>query len=222
MSTTVVIRPAVSKEVVSEERGDEGWKRIRSALNAIAGRDPACEKLLAQTRNDLRRERLAALTLRSFDLRRLTQSARESRFTHRQLDAGRIRLATPTGAILWAARTPDGLRLVGQEQAIRSLLVANTASRALEHLRSRGLDVTVRRSVNGELSIAGAGIQKRKIDVTVRPNGEAKVEPANYGKSCGQQVNDLAHAVEGEIAYFKPKPEYFGGATVAVREKQHA
>jgi hypothetical protein len=226
MSTTVVISPVAASGVAGSAIlplalvvGTGLW----AAARAIAAQDETCAKLLAKSREDLRRERLAMLELRSADLGRLTRSALEARFQATSLPGGAVRLAEGSRVPVWAARTADGIQLMGEEASLRRLLVANTASRAVEHLRSRGFQVETGRMRTGETALVGRPGAGQGVEVVIGSSGEAHVDLTGFrGKECERVARDLATAIEGTITSFCPKSEYYGGAAVKVGETERA
>lgn len=226
MSTTVVISPVAASGVAGSAVlplalvvGTGLW----AAARAMAAQDEVCAKLLAKSREDLRRERLASIELRTADIERLTRSALEARFQATPLPRGGVRLVGGSGHPVWAARTPNGIQLIGGETSLRCLLVANTASRVAEHLRSRGLQVETGRTRTGEITLVGKGVGAQAVEITVEASGEAQVDLGGFrGKECEQVVRDLATAIEGTITRFCPKPEYYGGAAVKVGGTERA
>jgi hypothetical protein len=113
--------------------------------------------------------------------------------------------------------------LIGDEAELRRLLIANTASRAAEHLRSRGFQVEMGRTRTGELTLDGRPGGTQGVEITIESSGEARVDLTGFqGKGCEQVVRDLATAVEGTITRFCPKPEYYGGAAVKVGGTERA
>jgi hypothetical protein len=218
MSTTVVISPATRSG-----SGTAGFLPLAvavgtglwAAAKAFARQDAACAKLLAKTREELHQERLGMIELQSADLARLARSAREANFAVSALSGGDLRFALGPHQPLWASRTPDGISLLGRENDLRRLLATHTASRAVEHLQSRGLTVQVRRNTGGEVCLMGRGAGPQTVAVTVGASGTAQVDvQQSSGKACEQLVRDLATAIGGTITDFRPKPEYFGGTAV--------
>jgi hypothetical protein len=216
MSTTVVITPAIAASAgagaalvpLAAIVGTALWAAARAAAH-----DPACAELLERSREQLRRERLATIELRTTDLERLRRCGVEARFEARAIARDSVRLSAGDEPV-WAARTESGIRLIGDEAALRRLLVANTTSRVVEFLRGRGLEVETR-DVGRELVVVGRGSGRRAVEVAVGGTGEARVDLKNFaGKECEREVRDLAAALEGTITSFCPKPEYYGTAAV--------
>lgn len=184
---------------------------------ALAATDEEYAALVKKSREELRRQRLATMQLRTTDLDRLVRSAGEARFHMTPLPNGSVRLRTGPQETLWAVRMPDGIRLVGHEHALRRLAVANTASRAVEHLETRGYRVTTARQRSGEVRLTAAGRGREAVQVVVGGSGEATVDPQYFtGRECEGVVRALAAAIDGTIVKSSPKPEYWRTAPVRV------
>lgn len=184
---------------------------------ALAATDEEYAALVKQSREELRRQRLATMQLRTTDVARLVRSAGEAQFRMTPLAAGSVRLQTGSHERIWLVRKPEGIQLVGHENALRRLAVANTASRAVEHLQARGFRVTQKPQRSGEIQISGAGRGREVVQVVVGGSGEAKVDPQHFaGRECERVVRDLAAAIDGTVVRFCPKPEYFNAAPVRV------
>ena len=184
---------------------------------ALAATDEEYAALVKKSREELRRERLATMQLRTADLDRLVRSAGEAHFRMTQLSNGSVRLRSGPGETLWAVRMAEGIRLVGHEHALRRLAVANTASRAIEHLQARGYRVTTVPQRSGEVRISAAGRGREAVQVVVGGSGEATVDPQHFtGRECEGVVRDLAVAIDGTVVQSCPKPEYWSTAPVKV------
>ncbi len=210
MSTVVVVTPFVTFTPLAVAAG-AGWVMVQ----ALAAQDVACARLLERSREELRRERWAAVTLRSSDLERLLRSAREARFRASSLASG-VRLTSDTGQPVWAARAGDGLQLVGREEALRPLLAADTRSRAVEFLRGRGFQVDATMTASGETRIDARQEGSRAVTIEVSSRGEATVDPRGFrGPECETFTRDLGAALGGTIVRACRKPEYYTGVTSA-------
>lgn len=220
MSTNVIITPVAAAAGVTVTgilplvlAAGAVWVVSR----ALADTDAEYAALVEKSREELRRERLSTMQLRTADLDRLVRSAGEAHFSMTQLSNGSVRVRTGPRETLWAVRMPEGIRLVGHEHALRRLAVANTASRAVEHLQARGFRVTQKPQRSGEIRISAAGRGREVVQVVVGGSGEAKVDPQHFaGRECERVVRDLAAAIDGTVAKFCPKPEYFNAAPVKV------
>lgn len=219
MSTNVIITPVAAAAGVSTPilpfvlAAGAIWLVSR----ALAATDEEYAALMEKSREELRRERLATMQLRTTDLDRLVHSAGEAQFRMTPLSHGSVRLRTGSSEKIWAVRTPEGIRLVGYEHALRRLAVANTASRATEHLRARGYRVKTAFKRNGEIQISAAGRGREVVQVVVGGSGEATVDPQHFtGRECEGVVRDLAVAIEGTVVKSCPKPEYWNTAPVKV------
>lgn len=221
MSTTVTISPTSEGNGVANVAA-AGVAALGAALAAVLTDDAECQRMLAQVREEQRAARLASANLRTPDLARLAQSAREANFTVR---AGRdwLRIDVPGQAPVWVAKRETGLALAGGREALQRVLVANTVSRLSQPLAARGFTVgqaPARRGRNDVELIAKAA-DNREIRVSVAASGDATVDPLNYhGTECDPLVKDLAAAVDGTITSYCRKPEYFGGGTVRIAPKQ--
>jgi hypothetical protein len=226
MSTTVTVSPAVTTPTSPNGVllplalvGAGLWAVAR----AIAAQDETCARLLAQSRADLRQERLATLELRSVDLARLARSAREARFFTSALPGGSLRLRAEQGHPVWAMRTPTGIQLLGGEAAMHRLLIANTTSRAAEALRANGFQVVATQNARGRVGLVGKGVGRQVVTVSVGGSGEARMDLQGFqGKACEGIVRNLATAMEGTVTDFRLKPEYHSSAPVTVGGKAHA
>lgn len=192
-------------------------------IRALATDDPQCAELLRKSREALRRERWATIELRSADLGRLVRSAREARFSASPLAADRVRLTGAHEAPVWAARTPSGMRLVGNEAVLRELVTRHTASRAEEFLRSRGFDVEMARTLSGELRLLGKSGGPKAVKVAVGTAGETSVDPLGFkGPECETFVRDLSAAIEGTITSVRRKPEYWAAPGITLGQTHRA
>lgn len=219
MSTTVVIEPAVPESraggAVLVPLALLAGTGLWAAVRALTDQDDTSGRLLEKSREQLREERWATMTLRSTDLDRFTRSAREARYLATPVGAGGVRLTAERGAAVWAARTPEGLRLVGTEASLRQLAVANTTSRAAEFLRARGFRVEAMRTKTGETCLVGRSPDARAVSIGVAASGAASVDPVGFkGPECDGFVRDLSAALEGSIVQASRKPEYFGAASI--------
>lgn len=218
MSTNVIITP------VAQAAGVAIAAPILLAGVAVAGvglflaaTDEKYAALRKKTRNQLRDERWASMQLRSADLDRLMQTARDVHFDMTPLSREAVRLQTASHEPVWAVRDEEGIRLIGREQSLRHLAVAHTTSRAIEHLQGRGYRVKTSTKRSGEVRISAAGQGRRVVDVVVGGHGEARVDPQHFpGRECEGVVRDLATAIEGAVVKSCPKPEYFAVAPVKV------
>lgn len=220
MSTNVIITPAAAATGITAT----GILPLVLAAGAVwavsrvlAAMDAEYAALVEKSRDELRRQRLATMQLRTTDLDRLVRSAVEARFRMTPLSNGSVRLRIGPRDTLWAVRMPEGIRLVGHEHALRRLAVANTASRAVEHLRARGYRVTTAPQRSGEVRISAAGRGREAVQVVVGSSGEATVDPQHFtGRECEGVVRDLAAAIDGTVVKSCPKPEYWSTAPVKV------
>jgi len=221
MSTNVIITPVATAAAGTAAAPILPWIMAAGALwlvgRALAASDEEYAALMEKSREDLRRERLATMQLQSTDLQRLTRSAREAQFQPKSLSSGAVKLNGSPREPVWAVREPAGIRLVGNEQALRRLVVANTASRAVEHLEGKGYRVKTTPRRSGEIHISANGCGREVVDVVVGGSGEATVDPKHFtGRECENVVRDLATAIEGTVVKSCPKPEYFSAAPVKV------
>ena len=221
MSTNVIITPVVAAAGTTAAAPILPFVLAAGAVLAVgmalAATDEEYAELVKKSREELRRQRLATMQLRTTDLDRLVRSADEARFRMTQLSDGSVRLRTGSRETLWAVRVPEGIRLVGHEHALRRLAVANTASRAVEHLQARGYRVTTAPQRSGEIRISAAGRGREAVQVVVGGSGEATVDPQHFiGCECEGMVRDLAAAIDGTVMNFCPKPEYWSTAPVKV------
>lgn len=227
MSNTVTIEPAVpvgggSSAVViplALAVGTALWVAVRAAI----GTEEECRPWIEGGREELRRQRLATLELRTADLSRLVNAGSEARLSAIQLPTGSVRFSASTGERVLAARTATGLRLVGEEGALRSLVVANSVARTRDFLASRGFQIDVARGRAGEVTLVGRNPDAKTVTVGVASTGQATVDSAGFkGRECEGFVRDLSTALEGTMTQFCPKPEYYGGAAVTVGQRERA
>lgn len=224
MSSTAVISPVAPTTGVAGTAivplallvGTALW----AAARAIAAADPKCAEFLNKSREDLRRERLAIVDLRTCDFDRVVRAAREASFRTESLQGGATRVSGPGETPVWMTRTPSGVRMVGSEASMQRLLIANTASRAAEHLLGRGFRVQLTRTGSGEVTLLGKGGGTQALKVRVSGAGEASVDMEKFqGKECEEVVHGLATAIEGSITSFCRKPEYFAAPPVKIGGK---
>jgi hypothetical protein len=221
MSTNVIITPVASAAAGTAAAPIVPLLLAAGAVwlisRALAASDEEYAALMEKSREDLGRERLATMQLQSTDLQRLTRSAREVQFQPSSLAPDAVRLNGSVRGPVWAVREPAGIRLVGNEQALRRLVVANTASRAIEHLEGKGYRVKATTKRSGEIHISANGRGREIVDVVVGGHGEATVDPQHFtGRECETVVRDLATAIEGTVVRSCPKPEYFTTAPVKI------
>jgi hypothetical protein len=221
MSTNVIITPAAAVAgtavVVPLLPYILAGAAIAGVGLFIAATDKRYAALRSKTRERLRDERWATMRLTTRDLDRLVRSARESEFNATSISPEAIRIETNLREPVWLVREPEGTRLIGQEQALRRLSIANTKSRALEHLKGCGYRVKTTTRPSGEIHISAAGQGRRVVDVVVSGHGEATIDTKHFnGRECDRVVRDLAAAIEGTIVKSCPKPEYFNAAPVKV------
>ena len=218
MSTNVVITPVAAGVAAAAilplvVAAGAVWAVSR----VLAETDAEYAALLEKCRDERRRDRLATMQLRSADLERLVRSGREARFQTTALPNGSVRLRTSPQEALWAVPTPEGIRLVGHEQALRRIAVANTTSRAVEHLQARGYRVATTLHGPGDVRITATGRGREVVKVAVGSSGDATVDPQHFsGRECEGVVRDLAAAIDGTIVKSSPKPEYWHTTPVKV------
>lgn len=198
---------------------------IGSVLGAVLIDDAECQRMLEQARLEQRAQRFANLTLKTFDLGRLAQSAREARFGVRETkDWLRIDVPGQRDPV-WAARTSTGIAMVGGAETADRVKVANSVSRLTQTLASKG--ATLARVPSGSrgrnTEFEAVMPDNRRLKIAVTPSGNAVVDAVNHlGPECERVVRDLAAAMEGTITSSRRKPEYFGSAAVEVGRKQRA
>ncbi len=86
---------------------------------------------------------------------------------------------------------------------------------AMQHLRSRKMEVSVRRLADGEVELIGreptlsAEAQTAELALSVSPNGQIAADvKCVEGNRCEQLILELAKAVEGQ-ASIRKKEQYF-------------
>jgi hypothetical protein len=224
MSTTVTINPSTDGVGVIPVAA-AGVSAIGSLLGAVLTDDAECRQMLEQARLEQRAQRFASIKLRTSDLARLAQGAREAQFSVRETKNW-LRIEVPGQRDpVWAARTPDGIAIVGGAETAGRVSVANTVSRLTQILASRGSSVApvASRSGSREVEFVARSSDNKQLKIAVMPSGEAVVDAVNHrGPECEQVARDLAAAIEGTITSFCRKPEYFGSAAVRVGSKQSA
>jgi hypothetical protein len=225
MSTTITVTPVAATSVglgsVIAPLAMAGIG-LWAAARVLAAHDQECRRLLDETRDELRDERLAAIQLRTPDLDRLVQSVGEAKLASRFVSDRAIRIDS-AGEPVWAMRTAGGVAVFGREAAVHRVLVANTISRVVEHLSRQGFTFDTGRKTPDSVNLVASGPRREVIDITVSKAGEAIVDPLNYsGPACERAVQDLAAAVDGLITQSCRKPEYFGGGVKIGAGKIHA
>ena len=218
MSTTVTINPVVSVCAATVAG-------IGALLGAVLIDDADCQRMLEQVRQDERAQRFASISLRSSDLARLAQGAREAQFSVRETkDWLRIDVPGQRDPV-WATRTQEGIAIAGGARTIEQVSVANTVSRLTQMLASRGATVArvPARAGGRDVEFVATAADNRQLLIDVKPSGEAVVDAVNHrGPECETVARDLAAAMEGEITSFSRKPDYFGGVSARVRSRQNA
>jgi hypothetical protein len=224
MSTTVTISPAAAGEglvlLAAASIAAAGF-----LLSAVLTDDAECQQMLEQARREQRAQRFGLITLRTSDLRRLAQSAREARFTVRET-ADYVRVDVPGQRDpVWAVRTPVGIAIAGGADSGARVSVANTVSRLTQTLAARGSRLTrvETRRADRSVEFAATTLADRQLTIAVTPSGEAVVDVVNHhGSECDRVVRDLAAGMEGTITSSHRKPEFFGGGGVLIGRKQSA
>lgn len=222
MSTTVTINPSADG-VTPIAAG--AVSTIGSLLGAVLTDDADCQKMLELARVEQRTQRFASIKLRTCDLSRLAQSAREAQFSIRQgKDWLRIDVPGQRDPV-WAARTPNGIAIVGGTESVGRVSMANSVSRLTQTLASKGLTVSrvPSRSGSRHVEFVATTPDNKQLQIAIRPGGEAVVDAVNHrGPECEQIARDLAAAMEGTVTAYCRKPEFFGGGAVLVGSKQRA
>jgi hypothetical protein len=224
MSTTVTISPSDAGEGVillaAATVAAAGF-----LLSAVLTDDAECKQMLEQARREQRAQRFGLLTLRTSDLGRLAQSAREAQFTVRE-NSNYIRIDVPGQRDpVWAVRTAHGIAIAGGADSGARVSVANTVSRLTQTLAARGSTLARVPSRQGRRGVefAAPTANNRQLKIAVTPSGEAVVDAVNHhGPECDQAARDLAAAMDGRITSFSRKPEFFGGGGVLIGSKQGA
>lgn len=221
MSTTVTISPSTEGSIIGAAAAG-AIVAVTSAVAAVLSDDAECKRMLAQARQEQQAQRLASINLRTPDLRRLAQSAREAHFTVRETNS-LIRIEVPGHRDpVWATKSESGLAVVGGRETLQRVLVANTVSRLSQPLVQRGF--TLKGAVSGrkDFELVAVNRDNRQLRISVASSGDATVDAVNYhGKECEEVVKDLAAAIDGRITAHHRKPEYFGGALLRNAVKQH-
>lgn len=211
MSTIADVDPVWQAESVNEPTPD-----------VLALADPGTQARQDAAQQLLRRRRMTAWTLGARDLGRLARTAQATGFAVTRLPNGALRMKSTASSEpgLLARTTPAGLRLVGEESALRRLVAADNVALATQYLKeTRGLQVKVARTPSGEVRLT-ADEGTRRIEVDVRSDGRARVDLSGFkGRECEPVMRDVATALQGQIANYKPKPELFQPVPVTVGTK---
>jgi len=220
MSTTVTISPnSDGSGIAALAAGSVAV--VGSVFAAVLTDDAECKRMLEQARQEQQAQRLASVNLRTPDLRRLAQSAREAHFTVLE---GRnwLRIDVPGQRVpVWVAKRDSGVTLAGGRETLQQVLVANSVSRLSQPLVQRGFTLRGVASQK-DFELVATNQDNLQLRITVASSGDATVDAVNYhGKECEEVVKDLAAAVDGSITAYHHKPEYFGGACVRIGTKQH-
>jgi hypothetical protein len=221
MSTNVIITPVATAAAGTAVAPILPFIAVAGALwllhRAVAATDEEYGRLLEQSRDGLKQERLMTMQLRTEDLGRVCRSGREMQFSMTRLSPESAKLRTETREPVWVVREPQGVRLVGSAHALRRLAVANTASRSIEYLQGRGFHVKAATKRSGEVFISAAGQGRQAVELVVGNAGEAKVDLQHFaGRECEGVVRGLADAIEGSVVSARPKPEFYAVAPVKV------
>ncbi len=221
MSITVTISPIIGVGVIAVV----GVAAVASAAVLMAAAltdDDECKEMLEQARTEQRAQRFASIRLRTSDLARLAQSAREAQFNVREhKDWVRIDVPGQRDPV-WAAKTPGGISIVGGSESVGRVSVANSVSRLTQSLVSRGSTLARVPSRPGarDVQFVVTAPNNKQLQIAVTPSGEAVVDAVNHhGPECEQVARDLAAAMEGTVTSFCRKPEFFGGG-VRIGSKQ--
>ncbi len=223
MSTTVTISPSADGVgLIPVAAG--AVAAVGSLLGAVLTDDAECKQMLEQARREQRAQRFASISLRTSDLGRLAQSAREAQFTVREhQDWVRIDVPGQRDPV-WAARTAAGIAIVGGAESVGRVSVANSVSRITQTLALRGSTMTRVASRPGgrDVEFVATAPNNRQLKIAVTPSGEAVVAAVNHhGPECEQVARDLAAAMEGTVTSSCRKPEFFGGG-IRIGDKQRA
>lgn len=224
MSTTVTVSPAAEGSGLVPIVGG-AVALVAAGLAAVLTDDAECRAMLETARRDQREQRFSTIRLRTSDLGRFVQSAREANLHVRQSgDWARIEMPGHRDPV-WVVRTADGLTVAGGNPGVSQVLVANSVSRLTQTLAARGTVLTrvPQRTAVHPVEFVATGADNKQLHVAVDTSGAAVVDALNHhGPECEQVAQDLAVAMEGTITSFCRKPEYFGGAAVRLGVKQRA
>jgi hypothetical protein len=223
MSTTVTVSPSADGTGLVPLVG-AALAGVATVFVAALSDDAECRRMLEAARNEQRAQRFASIRLRTMDLCRLAQSAREANLNVREGN-GWMRIDVAGHDSVWATRTPTGVTIAGGSGSMSQVLVANAVSRLTQTLTSRGstLKPVRQRSAAHPVEFVATGADRKQIHVAVTPAGEAIVDALNHhGPECETVVRDLAAAMEGTITSSCRKPEFFGGMGVRIGGKQRA
>ena len=224
MSTTVTINPSADGVGVIPFAA-AGVSAVGALLSAVLTDDADCRKMLEQARVEQRTQRFASIRLRTCDLSRLAQSAREAQFSIREgKDWLRIDVPGQRDSV-WATRTPAGIAIVGGSESVGRVSMANSVSRVTQTLTSKGLSVSRMPSRPGrrDAEFVATAPGNRRLEIAIAPSGEAVVDAVNHrGPECEQIAQDLAASMEGTVTAYCRKPEFFGGGGVLAWSKQRA
>lgn len=220
MSTTVTISPASEDNSIGASAAAT-IAAVGSAFAAVLTDDADCKRMLEQARHEEQAQRLASVNLRTPDLRRLAQSAREAHFIVRETN-NLVRIEVPGHRDpVWATKSDNGLAVIGGRESLQRVRVANTVSRLSQPLVQRGFTLKGGASGRNDFELVATNRDNRQIRITVASSGNAIIDAVNYhGKECEEVVKDLAAAVDGRITSYCHKPEYFGGTSVRIAPKQ--
>jgi hypothetical protein len=192
-------------------------------VHAAIGSDAECRPFLERGKDELRRQRLATLELRSRDSAHLVRAGHAIHLPAVTTPEGGMRFGTDDRARVWAVPSETGLRLVGHEDALRALVMTSSALRTREFLEARGYQVDSAPAPTGELTLVARNRETKTVSVSVARTGATTVDTSGFsGRACEALVRDLSVALEGTITRFCPKPEYYNAPTVRAGQTGHA
>jgi uncharacterized transporter YbjL len=124
-------------------------------------------------------------------------------------------------------RGTNGTEVISSEgrDAVQELVREHVLGQAIEHLRRRNMEVSIRRMPNNEIEIVGnekvPGPQadRAKVTAAVDRNGRIAIDvEGTQGHRCESLVLELARSIEGEVTTTK-KAEYFLRTRTANEER---
>lgn len=127
-----------------------------------------------------------------------------------------ILLARPSGERLAIGRNDHGQVTVtgGDERHVKNLVKCHTVDRAIEHLKSKGMNIQTVSLPNGEIRITGNERRAKKdgvarVTTQVHNDGSLFVDVGNLKSDrCESIISDLASAVGGDVSDRKPEGGY--------------
>ena len=203
MSTTAIVTPYEPEA-----------EKIR---NELAVRE---EKAVAKFREEMRKGRLkgtklpieqcskldlanSTLTVNTGSMNLIRKAAESIGYKAQVLEPSNVQLVHADGSLLNVTKTNTGkISLSSTKPDLRQakLIVREyTAMQVFNHLKSRGMDISARRTAQGEITIeAHVRNQNTVVTTDIRQDGIAVIDVSGMkGKGCQDIITGIKRAIEG-------------------------